>query len=151
MQEDIRQLGEQLSAHEWFWGISTEHDRYIVYADYINSAVEELVPQTYNGKQVLLHFSTNSNIRKLEFTNIPSVLAGSPIEIEEQEILLTEELETLEKRVGSEALQDLLFEVHDGDQALTHLSLKYPDVRDELEILYDRYGFDELYIEIEGF
>ena len=64
--------------------------------------------------------------------------------------LLTQELDRLEKQCGSNILQDIFYEIHDGKNAVTNLGAKYPDVRESLMDLYRAYGFDIIYEELDG-
>lgn len=63
---------------------------------------------------------------------------------------LTKELDRLEKICGSNTLQDIFYEIHDGKNAVTNNSSRYPDVRDSLLNLYRVYGFDVIYEELDG-
>jgi hypothetical protein len=62
---------------------------------------------------------------------------------------LTDELDKLEKICGTNILGDIFFEIHDGSNAVTNLSIKYPEVREKLQSLYHQFGFDILYEELE--
>lgn len=63
---------------------------------------------------------------------------------------LTDELDRLEKLCGSNVLQDVFYEVHDGENAVTNLSARYPEVRRRVQKIYDKYGFDVIYEELDG-
>lgn len=65
-------------------------------------------------------------------------------------LYLQNELERLEKICGSYTLQDIFYEVQDGKNAVTNLSARYPEVRQRMEKLYDMYGFDVIYEELDG-
>jgi hypothetical protein len=63
---------------------------------------------------------------------------------------LTDELDRLEKLCGSNILQDIFYEVHDQKNAVTNLSARYPEVRTRIQKLYDKYGFNAIYEELDG-
>lgn len=63
---------------------------------------------------------------------------------------LIAELDKLERQCGSNTLQDIFYEIHDGNNAVTEWSKRYPDVRKTLEKLYQQYGFDVIYEEMDG-
>lgn len=63
--------------------------------------------------------------------------------------VLTDELSRLEKSCGTNILGEIFFEIHDKCNAITNLSVKYPEVRFVLEKLYNQYGFDPIYKELE--
>lgn len=72
-------------------------------------------------------------------------------EEEEKSIMyLQRELDKLEKECGSYTLQDIFYEVQDGKNAVTNMSARYPNVRKGLERLYNLYGFDVIYEELDG-
>lgn len=77
-----------------------------------------------------------------------------PIDEPEHEDLsqrrLENELTKLEKICGSNALQDIFYEIRDAHNAVTNLSARYPEVREALETLYDQYGFDVIYENLDG-
>jgi len=63
---------------------------------------------------------------------------------------LTDELDRLERICGSNILQDIFYEVQDGKNAVTNLSAKFPEVRQRMEKLHAKYGFDIIYEELDG-
>jgi hypothetical protein len=63
---------------------------------------------------------------------------------------LENELTRLEKTCGSNTLQDIFYEIRDANNAVTNLSARYPDIRKALEKLYDQYGFDVIYENLDG-
>jgi hypothetical protein len=71
-------------------------------------------------------------------------------EDEEQSLRhLQDELDRLEKICGTNTLSDIFFEIKDGKNAITNMSSRFPDVRKSMDKLYDTYGFDVLYEELE--
>lgn len=62
---------------------------------------------------------------------------------------LQNELDRLEKICGANTLSDIFFEIKDGKNAVTNLSARYPEVRQRLDALFDEYGFDVIYEELE--
>ena len=62
---------------------------------------------------------------------------------------LQNELGRLEKICGTNTLSDIFFEIKDGQNAVTNLSARYPEVRTRMESLFDEYGFDVIYEELE--
>lgn len=63
---------------------------------------------------------------------------------------LTDEIDRLERICGSNILQDIFYEIQDGKNAVTNLSAKFPEVRARMQKLYDKYGFDIIYEELDG-
>jgi len=145
----------------WFHSMETEASgRIVVYVKYMDKEVLTSVPDTIDGKQVVVHFAGAKLATREMFTNNPSMrtsfvasLDQSPdVGFDESDVdvaLLIDELEKLERRCSSGQLADIFFEIKDQHNAVTDLSKIYPDVRKSLEKLYDVYGFDILYDELE--
>ncbi len=158
--EQVLQLQESLKKHDWFFDLQTEPNRFIVYTHWMNAEVLKEVPATWAERQVLLHFAAAKTVRADQYVQevknyIPQVIAEYSIPDTESNTTLNvqdliEELDSLEKICGSNILQDIFFEVHDGKNAVTNLSAKYPEVRASLESLYIDYGFDVIYEELDG-
>jgi hypothetical protein len=72
--------------------------------------------------------------------------------VEENKSLLhlQNELTRLEKACGSYTLQDIFYEIQDGKNAVTNLSSRYPEVHAAMKKLFDEYGFDVIYEELDG-
>lgn len=73
-------------------------------------------------------------------------------EVEENKSILhlQKELDRLEKACGSYTLQDIFYEIQDGKNAVTNLSSRYPEVHLAMKKLFDEYGFDVIYEELDG-
>lgn len=64
--------------------------------------------------------------------------------------VLKKTLGGLESQCGKRVLEDILYEVHDKDNAVSDLSSTYPAVRAIMNGLFDEFGFDVLHEEICG-
>lgn len=166
--EGLESLTGMFKNCDWFCETGLDNiGRYVVYVKYMNMEVMTSVPDTMLGKQVLIHFIGSKTARRENFTNTIStsnvvpVVAPTPAPLEEPDVLapeysesniaeLLKELDRLEKICGSNALQDIFYEIHDGKNAVTNLSDRYPLVKEGLMDLYDRYGFDVIYEELDG-
>lgn len=73
-----------------------------------------------------------------------------PEEEEKSIQYLQKELDKLERQCGSYTLQNIFYEVHDGKNAVTSDSERYPEVRHGMERLFKLYGFDTIYEELDG-
>jgi hypothetical protein len=129
------------------------------------------------GRQVVIHFTASAPSTKSEYVDKPSThgfipyspfggheetlllteedvqllyATGTPKPIESSIETLTDELDRLEKICGSNILQDIFYETHDGKNAVTNLRAKFPDVHQGLLELYAQYGFDTIYNELDG-
>jgi hypothetical protein len=162
----------------WFHSMEQEASgRFVVYVKYMDKEVLTGVPDTIDDKQVVIHFVGAKLATREMFTNNPSMrpsfVSSEPIvtpvllpdeadKINEVDELtsstdedkslsyLIAELDKLERQCGSNTLQDIFYEIHDGINAVTEWSKRYPDVRKTLENLYQEYGFDVIYEEMDG-
>jgi hypothetical protein len=174
---DLDWLQTLCANQDWYVGVEqVPYQRYVVYAEYIDSQVLRFVPDlTPSGKQVLCHFAASSKDSKTQYLNkvensfalrkfVESSLPVDKNEVEIDEIadtpeqeealelnvrLLTDELDRLEKICGTNILGEIFFEVHDKENAVTNLGSKYPEVKQRMQKLYDQFGFDILYGELE--
>jgi hypothetical protein len=179
VQEGIDILTHLFKDRDWFHSAGTDqYGRYVVYVKYMCQETLYDIPDKVGGKQVLSHFAASKFSTREQYTsqpspkqeeNIPIPLVKKVVDVtEEAELVedgveelpssflqfdlndLCKELDRLEKICGSNALQDIFYEVHDGKNAVTNLSNRYPDVRKSLEQLYQDYGFDVIYEELDG-
>lgn len=163
MNEAITELIKVCKDYDWFYDVDSKQDKLIVYVTKMGMDVFKAVPDTINNKQVLIHYAGSKTAQLSDFvnSNIPIPLTKSLPEIEElseeyvvmeQEEdfqVLVEELLRLEKICGKNVLQSLFFEIHDGDDAITNLSDKFPVAYISMKKLYDKYGYDVLYDAIQ--
>ncbi len=103
------------------------------------------------SKELFTHKVIDSNKNNFPLENIKDLSndveeINAPLDLRE----LIKELDHLEKMCGSNIMQDIFYETHDGINAVTNLSSKFPDVRREMENLYEQYGFDIIYEELDG-
>jgi hypothetical protein len=115
------------------------------------------IPAKINNKQVLFHFfHPQHTYIKFEPNTIPQVEKKvEPVvtHVTQEEVNIDDlisDLDDLEDICGSNVLQDIFYEVHDGKNAVTNWSSKFPEVRIALDKLYSTYGFDLIYEELDG-
>ena len=149
---------------EWFCEAERDGNRYIVYIKRMSLETMTIIPDEMLGKQVVVHFIAHKRATREAFTtngthvpfSKPVAVPKAPESMEElpSDLLeidvddLVKELDRLERICGSNALADVFFEVHDGKNAVTNLSARYPSIRYEIEKLYNEYGFDVIYEEL---
>jgi hypothetical protein len=175
MQEGLRQLETLLDPYDWFYEVCAEDRRYVVYVSYMDGSQDTIIPDWMHGKQVVVHFAsnspgaTNSYVNQVS-TRLPLYTPTSEEKVDiipdlddeeavayhqklgdtEDVNLLCRALDRLEKDCGSNILQDIFYEIHDGKNAVTNLRSKFPDVHQGLLKLYNEYGFDTIYNELDG-
>lgn len=176
LNEGMEQLSKLFKGKDWFYDVGTDSfGRYVVYINFACHETLHDIPDYVGGRQVVVHFVGSKFATKDKYVNdgntrsklIPYskeidvsavILADEPTmdEVvgsdEEEKSLphLQKELDRLEKACGSYTLQDIFYEVQDGKNAVTNNSARYPEVRKSMEKLYDQYGFDVIYEELDG-
>jgi hypothetical protein len=162
-------LRDSFKDRDWFHSVDLDKsNRLVVYVKYMCEETTYDIPRQVEGVNVLCHFAGSKNISQELFShknvkpkkNLPSleVVDGvgddlefieepnTPLDLRE----LVAELDRLEKMSGSNIMQDIFYETHDGINAVTNLSSKFPDVRRGMEKLYNQYGFDLIYENMDG-
>lgn len=158
-------LKEHFQGRDWYYDVGTdEYGRPVVYVNYMSLTIMSDVPNHLGDHQVLVHFAGYKKANREGFveniskSSIPLYVAPSaPVptfsvveEVTETDLLaLTDELDRLERICGSNILGDIFFEINDKHNAVTNLSAKYPEIRLSMEKLYNEYGFDVIYEELE--
>jgi len=160
--EALSFLRELFKGKDWFYDADMFNGRLVVYTHFMSEEVMKTVPRDVEGKQVLLHFAACKRVTTDSFVVKPvlhepkpvvpvaELVKKSTVDIDHEMEYLRGELDRLEGMCNSNTLQDIFFEVHDGKNAITNISSKYPDVREEMVILYEDYGFDVIYEELDG-
>jgi len=169
-EQPLVQLRINFGNRDWFHSVDKDKSgRLVVYVKYMCDETTYDIPRQIEGVNVLVHFAGSKNIKKelyahkgfkpkevfvseavedlgtsddVEFIEEPN----TPLDLRE----LVAELDRLEKMSGSNIMQDIFYEVHDGINAVTNLSSKFPDVRRGMDKLYHQYGFDLIYENMDG-
>jgi hypothetical protein len=164
----MNDLNNKYGKEPWFHSVDADQfGNLVVYAKYLNSEVLQSVPDTFGGKKVLLHFAAHKEAKPTTYVSPAaqssfwsSMKAGinlNPQNFETHKLnddldgepYLTEKLWELRRICGADNLADIFFEIHDGEDAITDLSKEFPSVRKAMEELYEIYGFDVLFNEVE--
>lgn len=172
-EQPLVQLRISFGNRDWFHSVDKDkYGRIVVYVKYMCDETTYDIPRQIDGVNVLVHFAGSKNIKKELYAHkgyqpktvpLPRVSTGvedlgdsddiefieepnTPLDLRE----LVAELDRLEKMSGSNIMQDIFYEVHDGVNAVTNLSIKFPEVRQGMEKLYHQYGFDLIYENMDG-
>ena len=162
-------LHDKFSGRDWFDSVAKDQfGRIVVYVKSMNHETLHDIPLQLGGDHVLVHYVSSKTCTPNQFVQpqqekpIPLVQLKEIIpvveELEELDNIfledeldfLAQELDRLERICGSNYLQDIFYEVHDGKNAVTNLSTKFPEVCASMQKLYDNYGFDVVYEELDG-
>lgn len=166
-QEAIQILKSQFQSKDWFSDVeSGQFNNIIVYVKYFSAEVVKTIPDKVEGYPILTHFAvskmdgkqfiTNAStwqppqtkgewmvetVKKLELDHLDEPTVSKPIKSKSR---LLDELDRLANICGDNILQEVFYETHDGKNALTNFSAKYPAVKKAMEQLYAEYGFDAI-------
>jgi hypothetical protein len=173
--EALSELNQKLLQFDWYakkTGINPILSNSIVaYVHRINAEVYANVPDKIGDWNVRIHFisslvstaddfkvdpksftvnkiigftpSAISQLTTMEIIQLPK--AENPLE----DIEPSEEVWKLSKLCGWDTLEDIFYEVYDGEKAVTNRSKEFPKVRETLGKLYETFGFDVLANEIQ--
>jgi len=139
-------LFNQFHTKDWFDSIGMDdYNRFVVYVKFMCQETLS-IPDKVNGKQVLVHYADSINSTKEKYIEKLTFISSDDLSV----LNLKSKLNNLRKMSGSQYLESIFFEVHDGNNAITNLSHQYPEVRKEMEDLYNQYGFDVIYDDLEN-
>jgi len=162
MQEGLRELETLLDPYDWFYEAAAEAHRYVIYVNYMDKSQDSIIPDKMHGKQVVVHFTRSKTVTAQDYLvgnkpvaiswdGIPTLARLNDDDIDVPNLNeLCRELDRLEKQCGSNILQDIFYEIHDKKNAVTNLGARYPEVQSAMKRLYDEYGFDTIYNELDG-
>lgn len=147
--KSLNTLNQMFKNQSWFHSVGLdEFNRPTVYAKFISPEIEKSVPRELDGKQVMLHFSATKTLTRDSFVNDKTKIqfSDSSLEIEDLSILeLQNKLDELSDLYSFSDIKDVFWEVHDGINAVTSVAKMFPSLKNELQKLYDEFGFDVLY------
>jgi len=163
LNEELQQFVSTLDQYDWFCDVEFDKfNRFVVYVHEYDINFIKDVPQKIGGYHVLFHFAASQSnnhattVKPLAISIVAPVVVKEvpPAPVEETEStdlsFLISELDRLEKVCGSNILQDIFYEVHDGKNAVTNLAARYPEVKEDMSALYEEFGFDLIYEELDG-
>lgn len=165
---DYSTLTQKYSTKDWFSHVDIDHlQRFVIYVKFMNEETMA-IPDKCDGRRVVVTFAVSDpKVLKAKY-GTPKTLGELHLgtysppfavsKVKEEEDFMEEsdiddlifELDRLEKLCGSKALQDIFYEVHDKKNAVTDVSGKYPYVRSCMDKLYNNFGFDVIYEELDG-
>lgn len=148
-------LINKFNKYDWFHSVGQDqYKRTVLYVKYLNSEV--LLETKDLDRNILIHFSESFLAFSEDYTinasasKIPVLASVINSTIELDEIDIHEELWNLQRICGRDNLENIFYEVHDGDDAVTSLSSEFPEVRVAMEVLYNNAGFDVLFEELDS-
>lgn len=151
-------LVTKFGTKDWFHSVEIEPKfgrDIVVYTKHMSSDILKAIPEKVDEHSIVVHFSAYKEASTSKFAEKPIAPKVEIIEVvkEEEEVEEVDDLVTklwvLKKICGKESLSNIFYEIHDKEEALTADSKEFPEVRAQLEELYNTLGFDVLFEEIE--
>ena len=141
----LTDLKKSFCEYDWFFDTGLDNfKRPVVYVHYMNINIINKIYEKFPKEMPLIHFALSLTYNKLkEVKSLETCLEDNLNDDLSYE--LSKELSDLKDICGSNILSDIFYEIHDGKNAITNLSTKFPDVRNSMEKLYEKYGFDIIY------
>ena len=156
----ISQLTTLLSNYPWFSGKVLEnpklHNSIIAYVHYMDGEVLRTVPDSIDGVDVRLHFFASCPTEPSKF--VTTVAQSSlPIYVptlkEAEPALppfdLHNEIWNLTRVCGRDNLIDIMYEVRDGDDAVTNIGSEYPEVFNAMKEITTKVSYEDLLEELD--
>lgn len=143
-----------LDQYDWFCDAELDDSgRFIVYVDKMDFEFIKNTPDKIDGHQILFHFAASQPSQSITFKHKTLVSCSTnnlkQFVLEDEEYFdldyLVKELARLQNICGSVILEGIFFEEHDGENAITNVSSRFPSVREDMHLLYNKYGFDLIY------
>lgn len=130
----------ELAKFDWFCDIGTdEFKRDVIYVHYMNIEIINYIQNKFGN--VLIHFSS-SLLKKDQYVIL---IDDIPDTDPDPYSSLMNEISDLQNTYNKNFLLDLFYEVHDGKNAVTNLSNIFPVPFQQMQKLYEIYGFDVLH------
>jgi hypothetical protein len=139
--QQLQELKDYLSNKDWFYDLGFDSfNRPVVYVHYMNLSVFSEVRKY--ASEALIYYASYAKCNKLNY--VEQLNPEPDLEYLESKV---KDLQSIYKL---DLLQDMFYEIHDGENAVTSFSKALPELKSTLEDLYEKYGYDLLYERLEG-
>lgn len=142
---NITRIKKMFEDFDWFENLDFKNNKYIVYVNKMNKEVLSLVPDKIDGKNTLLHFYSS----KMCSPNMYYKYYDVDEFYEEQKLI--EFVSNNIKTYGKTVFAGMFYEIHDGENSITNLKIKYPHLSIEMERYYTDYGFEKISEELKNY
>lgn len=153
--EGLKKIEDMFKDRDWFHSVGEDNiGRAVVYVNFNCKETIFDIPDAVDGKQVLVHSAGSKTATREQYANckednLPIALVEEIVDVtnfvERDVDDLFKELDRLETLCNKNTLESIFYEIHDQSNAVTNLSVRYPEVRVAMNKLYDTYGFDVIH------
>lgn len=132
---EISKIKEMYEKCDWFETASIKDETIYIYVNKMTGAILESIPDKINKKNVKVHFYQSR-------TCCPTMyLKTYTFENFERDFKLSKFVEENTKTYGARIMATMFYEIHDGENSLTSLKIKYPHLHIEMTNYYEEYGY----------
>lgn len=149
----LESIKNSLKEKDWFYDVGTdEYNRPIVYVHSMNLNIFSEINQFCQSldSKPCIHYAASSFFEDNKYVDYVNKATNTSESYKRSIQDLITELTALSSICGENILCDIFYEIKDGNNAITNLSSKFPEVRESLAELYEEFGFDLIYDQIEG-
>lgn len=132
---NLAEIKDNYCKYDWFSDVESTDNKVIFYVKYMNSQVFATVPDSFDKKNVLIHFIHSKNVKKDNFITT----------YQSNNELLHVKLKSLINEFGDSVTEYVFYEVHDGPHKITFVAETLPKLEEQMHKLYDEYGFDVIH------
>jgi hypothetical protein len=145
----LQSLKDSFKNDSWFYDVGLDtFNRPVLYVHLLNKDIINYIREKDNSNDFLIHYAAYAKININNYITIIENKAESNVDDLDLNYLV-DEVNYLQSVCKRSILQDIFYEVHDGKNAVTNLSSAFPEVKDSISDLYQIYGYDLLYEELE--
>lgn len=142
----VTNLDNSIVNSDWFDSIEIINNKILVYVKEMSLDILQAIPQKIDGKPVFVHFLSSKNVSIDHYVDKKDF--GSTTQSGSEYQMLHCELSDMRKLCDYSSILDIFYEIHDGDNAITSFSEEYPMIKESMKVLYNKYGFDPIFKEI---
>lgn len=149
---NLEQFKDNLVKKDWFKDIDVKNNKIFVYVSSLNKEclLQDVIPDFIDDKQVLVHF----DLAKKQCVDELSPELDEILEFEldnsiDEELLVSGILDVKNSGLSKNILESIFFEIHDGDNRITNFGEKNLEVKEKIQNLYNKFGFDLVFTQLD--
>jgi hypothetical protein len=147
--DGLQQLSDLCRDKDWFFDLEpADFDRIVVYVNYMSLETLTTIPDESCGHKILVHYAASKLADRSKYIDsLVPITDPSPSysEVEMDVSELDDKITKLRLMCNANTLEDIFHEIHDGPNAVTKLSMLYPEAAEIMDDIYHKYGFDLVY------
>lgn len=142
---EIAKIKEIYDQFDWFESVNIKDNKVFIYVNKMSGDIFEKIPDKFNGKPVKIHYQQSKDC------NSGNYLKHYTFESLDHDFKLIEFVQKNTEIYGRRVMANMFYEIHDGENCLTNLKIKYPHLHTEMLIFYENYGYLSLVRELRPY